>query len=202
MENEALDRASSGLNMLEVAVMMHEAGREDLLDEVCGCSFDYEEDYEFATNGLYAVSDLVKDYYNQNKEIGSYYFSSHDMMAYYRLCREYGSYKGIPLKDNPYMRRAKETVHGLLLKSDCYYCGYILQTKLNHQWASGIVFYYDSSYFYEYTALLSRMILIFQFYTETLAELRAELETLKNQSASKLIQFPDVASPQTKRRAA
>lgn len=83
------------------------------------------------------------------------------------------------LKKNPYMLRAAQEMRENMYEDGCYYCDYWLQTKINHKWASGIVFRYDIGYFSEFLALFSRLLYVFEFYTETVKELRAEVEKLK-----------------------
>lgn len=183
MDADAFDYAMSSLGMLEVAAMVYETGYEHILEDLSEYCFIQDEEYEFATNGIHGLCDFVGENYDENNEINSLYFSSEDMMDYYRLCRELSKLCNIPLKKCPYMQRAETTVREWLFQLDCYYCNYRLQTKINHKWASGIVFQYDASYFYEYLALFSRLLYVFSFYSEMVKELRLEVEAMKRQQA-------------------
>ena len=199
-ENEAMDYAASALEMLEIAAMVYETGRTDILEQLGSFAFDYDESYDLAMEGLSLVGDFSREYGHEDSEIVTMYFSSHAMMDYYRLCREYTNLTGVSLKSNPYMKRAESEVREQMDPADCYYCAYWLQTKVNHDWASGIVFKYDCSYFCEFLALFSRLLYVFQFYTNTVTELRKEVEVLKQQQSNgKLLPFPQ--KPDILRRA-
>lgn len=187
---DAFDYASSGLSMLEIAAMAYETGRPDILERLSDTSFCYDEEYEFALDGMNALCDFMTEHSANDSEICTMYFSSNAMMEYYRLCREYGKLKGIPLGENPYMLKAKDHVREQMDVPDCYYCCYRLQTKINHKWASGLVFQYDCSYFCEYLALFSRLLYVFEFYDDMVKELRAEVVKLKEQNPIRALPAP------------
>jgi len=99
-----------------------------------------------------------------------YYFSDPAMMEYYRLCREYSRKTGVRLKQNPFMLKAGEYVRWML-QLGSYGYDWTLLTKINHEWASGIVFYLDER-FNAHLELLEALLEIFRFY-------ETELEVLK-----------------------
>lgn len=187
MDENIFDEAQYALTILETAAMAYETGRPDILEYLSNTPFDRDVECEFALNGMYRLCDFMSEYYSEDTEVCAMYFSSNAMMENYRLCREYGKLKGISLKENPYMLRALEEVRAQMSEDGCYYCCSWLQTKVNHKWASGIVFKYDVSYFCEFLALFSRLLYVFEFYDRAVKDLRKEVETLKRQ---KLIPFP------------
>lgn len=199
MDSDAFDNAECGLRMLEIAAMAYETGRQDVLDALHGCAYSYDDEYEFAMSGMDKLCDFMEEHSREDSEICTMYFSSNAMMEYYRLCREYGKLKGVSLKKNPYMLRASQEMREKMYEDGCYYCDYWLQTKINHKWASGIVFKYDISYFSEFLALFSRLLYVFEFYTEAVKELCAEVERLK-QPKGQILMLP--APKEFERRAA
>ena len=74
-------------------------------------------------------------------------FSYRAMVEYYRLCRIHSSKHGLRLRDDPYMLDALRFVQQMF--DFGYTGGYSvhLQTKINHEWASGLVIHLDDSYF-------------------------------------------------------
>lgn len=200
MDETAIDRAGDALDLLEAITIIHEAGRTDIIEAIGDYELDRDDEYGLALEGLSLVCDCMHENDNENSDMASIYFSSKDMMEYYRICRDYCKAKGCSLKNNPYIHRAARFVASEMYEPECYYVGYYLQTKINHDWASGIVFLYDKNYFCEYLPLLTRMVNVFALYTEALTELRTELKTLQAQSEGKIIVFPKERA--TKRRAA
>lgn len=199
---DALEFAANGINLLEVAKIAYDAGRSDIIEQLGNFSFDCDDEYAFAMEAMDLLCDFVRDNDSGGDEesnIETMYFSSHNMMEYYRLCREYGKLKGISLKANPYMQSAAAHVREQMIAPDCYYCNSILQTKINHKWASGIVFQYDGSYFTEYLALFSRLLYVFEFYDCEVSALRYEVWKLKYGRKNNLLMLP---LPRDERRAA
>lgn len=181
MDDNIFEDVQSALGILETAVMVYETGRSDILECLSRMPLCCEYESEFVFEGMNLLCDFMREYYNEVIDVGTFYFSSNTMMEYYRLCREYGKLKRIPLTENPYLLRAKNHIHSQMNVDGCYYCSYHLQTKINHKWASGIVFNYDNSYFYEFSSLFSRLLYVFHFYDCTVKELRKEVDNLRRQ---------------------
>jgi len=132
---------------------------------------------------LHSLSDAIWSRVSEKNDVETLYFSHPAIMEYYRLCREYGKLTGESLRENPYMRHAAEFVRSKL-QQGCYSCDYRLQTKVNHKWASGIVF----RMWPEFNGLFALMVLmsrIFDFYEKEVVKLKAEIETIKKTSLQK-----------------
>lgn len=153
--NISYHEISNILPMLFTAKILYDADRQDILCDIDE-ALDSDNCFAFALEALDRICDFVAINYNEQSELNGYYFSDTSIMEYYRLCRKYSEQNGVKLEDNKYIQRAKQEVDECL-NSECYYCYYLLQTKTNHDWASGIVFYYDEN-FYEFDALLERMV--------------------------------------------
>jgi hypothetical protein len=151
----------------------HEAGSPAMLGD--GSGSDYE--FEVIIEGLFGLSEAVWGNYSEEREVETMYFSHPDIVEYYRLCREYGREKRIPLRANPYVLGAARFVDSQLGQHS-YVSSYYLQTKVGHKWASGVVFRMWPE-FDGHLALLVLVRKIFEFYTRELARLKAELAVLK-----------------------
>jgi hypothetical protein len=137
---------------------------------------EHVDDYDgsLCYEALFFISEAVWSNYSDYEQVETMYFSHPDIMEYYRLCRVYGKKHGIKLKNNPYMQAAADYVRGNLDQPGCYTCSYHLQTKVNHEWAGGIVFRMWPE-FSGHLALLVMLRRIFRFYTEKLHELKTSL---------------------------
>lgn len=122
-----------------------------------------------------AVADEVWSDFLEGWEMEKHYFSSYDMNEYYRLCRVYSCRHHISLADNPFMVKAREYVRDCLQCSGYFDCW--LLTKINHEWASGIVVVEQCSYngTDHYLEFISALLDIFGFYTSELQALKDEL---------------------------
>jgi hypothetical protein len=139
---------------------------------------DCDAEYEVGYLGLFYVTERVWYHRTSDPDYGSevetFYFSNRDIMEYYRLCREYGKRRRVKLSANPYMLEAKRFVNDCL-DQGCPVCDYLLQTKINHDWASGIVFrmWPEFEWHFELLTLINN---IFMYYKEQLQKLKKELE--------------------------
>ncbi len=183
MEDKRIIRTSRDLRLALDAVYLYKVlfsrGLLDLLESkaeeepvIIG---DDAPDYEFEViiEALMGLSEAVWSNYSEVEGVETMYFSHPDIMEYYRLCREYGKKAHVKLCANPYMLGAARFVHSQL-EQGSYVCDYRLQTKVNHKWASGIVFRMWPE-FDGQLALLVLMARIFDFYKQELARLKAEL---------------------------
>jgi len=140
--------------------------------EYVGEEGDYELD--IILGALHSLSEAVWSHYSDHDDTDTIYFSHPVMMEYYRLCRVYGKHQGVRLRDNPYMQRAADFVRSRLHQDGCFTCSYRLQTKVNHRWASGVVFRMWPE-FYDHLALLVQMARVLDFYERELMRLKTEL---------------------------
>lgn len=163
------------MSMLYTAKKLYDVGRSDILDIVDG-EINPDDCISFGYEAVQYVCDRVYINYSERRDLYTYYFSDESIMRYYKLCREYTRLKGIALRDNSYMKRAEENVSENL-DSGCYYCYYRLQTKINHAWSAGIVFYFSSD-FYEFDALVYRMAEVKDFFIHEAETLQKEVDRL------------------------
>ena len=141
-------------------------------------------DMDLIADALHNLSEAVWSHYSGYEDIYTMYFSHPAMMEYYRLCRVYGKHQGVRLRDNQYMRRAADFVRSLLHQEGCFTCDYRLQTKVNHRWASGIVFRMWPE-FNGNLALLVLMAQVFDFYERELMRLKTELSEIQKPISQK-----------------
>ena len=128
---------------------------------------------------MYAAVDFVREDYDEGYDVNQYYFSWESMVEYYRLCRDYSVKLGISLKKNPYMLEAEQYVERVML-FDHYGGGYgfYLQTKINHKWASGLLFRTDC-YFHSEFELAEALFRIGDWYQKGVERLKAALQDQK-----------------------
>ena len=144
-----------------------------------------EFDMDLIVDALYGLSEAVWGHYSDYEGIYTIYFSNPTMMEYYRLCRVYGKHQSVKLRDNPYIQLAADCVRSLLYQEGCFTCDYRLQTKVNHRWASGIVFRMWPE-FNGHLALLVLMAQVFDFYERELIRLKTELAEIQKPIAKQL----------------
>ena len=123
---------------------------------------------------LTLTADFADNQYREVWEVDHWYFSNESMVEYYRLCRIYSQSYRIKLSANPYMEKARRFVNSAM---NLYCTGYDwhLQTKVNHKWASGIVFETDC-YFNGEMEILEALLEIQAWYNREVVELRNLLE--------------------------
>lgn len=156
-----------------VRKLFHDNGKLEEYEFRAPDYVDADMDVEACVHGLWCISDVVWSHYSEDEQVETMYFSHRDVMEYYRLCREYGKRFKVKLRDNLYMRAAADFVRDQL-DQGCYACDYRLQTKINHEWASGIVFrmWPEFIWHFELLVLMNR---IFDFYSKELIKLKKEL---------------------------
>lgn len=138
--------------------------------------------YEIFWDLLNAIPDFVAYDYSEDYGVTKWYFSFKDMMEYYRLCRDFSRLQGVKLNDNPYMRDAQQFVEFAMKLDEYYGYGWTLHTRINHQWASGIVFRTDE-YFYGEFELLEALLSIADWYKYHLDPLRKAIEEIEHAAA-------------------
>ena len=132
----------------------------------------HEEHYSCFFDLLGIIPDFCSAKYNEEFGTTSFYLSYRAMQDYYRLCRVYGILHHVRLKENPYMKEAESFVYRSFDWGDNGGYAVYLQTRINHEWASGIVFQVDENYFCGETYLIETIIEIKEWYQQKTYELR------------------------------
>lgn len=165
---------------VRVAKLLKENGMEQAFQNILEeYSIDCDGEYWVSIYALENLCDHVENDYDEQEEIVTMYFSDRTVMEYYRLCQDEARLTQVPFSETPSVKQAEENVRKCLDVPECYYCGYWLRVEPEEEWGYGIVFEYDASYFYEFYALLSRMVQVLVFYRENLPALRREVDQLK-----------------------
>ena len=121
-------------------------------------------------DSFYELQELALD------DISSYYhyFSSENMTAYIRLCRQYESLLHMKPEENPFWREASTCIkNALWLDSYCY--DWALKEKTGKKFSSGIVFAYDDE-FCDYVQLIDGLLDIFTFFDKRLCGMEKAVE--------------------------
>lgn len=126
---------------------------------------------------MYELMELCADFfavdYDEDYDVTKWYFSNECMVEYYRLCRVYGSAHGMKLKDNPFMQKAERFVENVMdLLTEGF--GWNLQTKIGHERASGLLFYFDCYFHGEYE-LMEALLEMREWYSNAVIKLRKTL---------------------------
>ena len=162
------------LASIEYALLCYDYGK---LDEFLKTG--NEEASEDYINCFYGAMDVATDFfescYYEASNVTKFYFSYRAMVEYYRLCRIHSSKHGLRLCDDPYMIEALRFVQGTF--DFGYSGGYSvhLQTKINHEWASGLVIHLDDNYFTAEFELAEALLEIGAWYEENCRLLREKL---------------------------
>lgn len=172
-----------------VGKLLFDAGRAcDYLCEFDDWEIDGDCYYDYIISGLTCAGDFWNVHINEASERECWYFSDARMMEFYRLCRCWSRQRGTFLHENPYILEAERFVQEQLsLNSYCY--DYVLKTKVNHQWASGIAFYRDPEFNQEYR-LLEGLLKIYDHYAQKSLELRHEIWAQEIETRGKLLYLP------------
>ena len=176
------DEINEVLPSITIARLFYIYGR---LDDLMKCGFETADDsfYEMFWELLGTIPDFISYDYVEDYDVTKWYFSFKDMMEYYRLCRAYSRLHGVKLKDNPYMRDAQQFVEYVMNFDSYYGYGWTLHTRINHQWASGIVFRIDEGFDGEFD-LLEALLSIADWYKCHLDPLRKAVEEAENAVAA------------------
>lgn len=171
---------SLALIPLRIAKLLKDHGMDQAFEAIQNdYHVDDGDEYPASLDALGTISDFFEDNYEEEQSVATMYFSDQSIMEYYRLCREEARLKKIPLWESPYVSRAEMSVQRWLEAPGCYYCDYRLEIDPDKQWGCGIVFLYDSDYFYEFYPLFHNMLGALSFYKEALPDLRREVDRLK-----------------------
>jgi len=175
-----IEYARQAFESVYLCKLLHHYGKLDRMD--LGWTVDEDLWWPLMLDALQNVSDAcwVECLDMENK----YYFSDPAMMEYYRLCREYCCRFGVSLKRNPFMQKAEEHVNRLLGSLCSYGYGWTLHTRINHEWASGIVLGVDDQ-FSAYMALIEVLLRIFLYYETELDVLKQVLSNKDKEKTKK-----------------
>lgn len=173
-ECEILDMLPS----IHWAILCYEYGKLD--DFIAsGNSGPHSEYYQCFWDTLQFASDFLHCDYLEDYEAQKYYFGFESMSEYYRLCRDYCVQRGVRLKDNPYMIEAERFVENAMDFGMGSYGGYsfLLQTKINHKWASGLLVFTDECNFRSEFELTEAILSIGAWYKEAVKRLKNDLQS-------------------------
>lgn len=147
------------------------------LNDFMKCGFETADNsfYEMFWELLGVIADFISYDYIEDYDMTKWYFSFKAMMEYYRLCRIFSRLRGVKLKDNPYVRDAQRFVECAMDLNNGYGYAWTLHTRINHKWASGIVFRTDE-HFCEEFELLDALLSIADWYKCHLDPLRKAIE--------------------------
>ena len=135
----------------------------------------HEDYYSSFYDVLSIASDFIAMDYLEDYCENKYYFGFTSMSEYYRLCRDYCNAHHVSLKQNPYMEQAYRFVNAAMDLDCSGGYAYTLQTKINHEWASGLVVVTDESFFRDEFHLAEALLRINDWYTQALERLKADL---------------------------
>lgn len=172
-----LDYIGYATGVVRICKLLYDYGKLDRVDT--GWNADEDAYFPLIQEALLSIADFSQNDFSEYHLTEKLYLSDSTMMEYYRLCRNYCRKFGVKLRDNPYIKEAESAVRDIL-DIPVYNYGYILKTKINHEWASGILLYY-SEYFDGHMELLEALLDIFQFYEIKLEELKAALTQEKTE---------------------
>ena len=148
----------------------------DKLDDLMALGYDEpsEDYYSIFYETLGITADAVWSDYLEDYNINTWYFSNRSMVEYYRLCRVYGSAHHKKLKDNPYILEAQRFVESTMDFNGSGGYGWWLNTKINHEWASGLIFHTDESFYGEFE-LVEALLEIQSWYSKAVYRLRGKM---------------------------
>ena len=169
-----IEELYEAIETIRLYKMFHDFGRADKLES--GHEADRDLYWTMIHDMSLNITDKVWYSFDESFATEKYYYSSSSMMEYYRLCREYSKKHNIPLECNPYIEKARRYAKDKFNQS-LPYMDYALQTKINHDNASGIVIWIYHEYFNSYSELMEALLHIFSSYEYELIELKAALKS-------------------------
>ena len=175
-----IEDAFTAFQSVYLCKLLHHYGRLDELDT--GWNIGEDLYWHLQYEALGCVSDAV--WLETFDAECKYYFSSRAMMEYYRLCRVYCRRLGMKLEQNPFMRDAERYIDYLLGELPSYGYGWTLLTKINHDWASGIVLGIDEQ-FGDHHRLIEALLRIFEFYEAGVGSLKSAIAKLDENKTKK-----------------
>lgn len=164
---------------IQIAKSFYDHGRFDAFTNAFPRHILREDSfYEFIDTAMDIVSDFHRFNQKQDPEYDMisyyHYFSSENMTAYIRLCRQYESLLHMKPEENPFWREASTCIkNALWLDSYCY--DWALKEKTGKKFSSGIVFAYDDE-FCDYVQLIDGLLDIFTFFDKRLCGMEKAVE--------------------------
>ena len=137
-----------------------------------------DEYMDVLMDALYSAAEFCRVHGDDYGECEKWYFSSSEMVEFYRLCRRHASLTGKKLDDDPYMRDAWCEVQEPLGN----FYGH-LHTGVRHRWDSGILLIFDmtADACSDMEEAVERLPEIFAYYRDRLPTLRGEIERLEQE---------------------
>ena len=157
---------------IQIAKSFYDHGRFDVFKKAFPQHILREDSfYELQELAL----DIVSEFHCFNQkldyeyDISSYYhyFSSENMTAYIRLCRQYESLLHMKPEENPFWREASTCIKNALWLA--------LKEKTGKKFSSGIVFAYDDE-LCDYVQLIDGLLDIFTFFDKRLCGMEKAVE--------------------------
>ena len=168
-----------------IAKSFYDHGRFDAFKEAFPRHILREDSsYEFTD----AAMDIVSEFHHFNQkpdheyEIDTYYhyFSSENMTAYIRLCRQYESLLGMKPEENQFWCDARTCIkNALWLYSYSY--DWTWKEAVGKKFSSGIIFAHDDE-FNDYIGLIDGLLDIFTFFDQNLCALREAVEAAQDKA--------------------
>lgn len=93
--------------MLWLAKTACDCGRNDLLELWSSLTLEYDNEPEMVYLGMESVGDFFDERIREDDCVCHMYFSSYEMVEYYRLCKQYEELTGCAAKQNPYCEEAE-----------------------------------------------------------------------------------------------
>ena len=168
------DYIENYLESFHYAILCYEYGKlDDFI--AAGNISPHEDSYSCFFDILNFAPDFYNVHYNDDFCVSTFYICYDAMMEYYRLCRVYSRRRKIPLKENPFMREAERYVESAFDYDSYGGYAFLLQTKVNHKWASGIVVKVDENCFNDYFSFAEAVLSVGDWYGKAVERLKKEL---------------------------
>ena len=166
---------------IQIAKSFYDHGRFDVFKETFPRHILREDSfYEFFDAAMDMISEFhhttCKQEYGYDLAVYYHYFSSENMTAYVRLCRQYESLFDVEPKENPFWRDASTHIESALcLNTYSYTYGWGWKENTRKKYSSGIILAYDDN-FDDDVGLIDGLLDIFTFFDQKLDTLKKAVE--------------------------
>lgn len=170
---------------IQIAKSFYDHGRFDVFKKAFPQHILREDSfYELQELAL----DIVSEFHCFNQkldyeyDISSYYhyFSSENMTAYIRLCRQYESLLHMKPEENPFWREASTCIKNALCLNSYSY-DWAWKEAVGKKFSSGIIFAHDDE-FNDYIGLIDGLLDIFTFFDQNLCALKEAVEAAQDKA--------------------